>query len=462
MQRITTCVDTGFRSSVRERLLTCYVSPLPQKAAAPYLNQPILPHCCDSASHTDRMAPSCCQHRYEDLTTTRSGAFHHRCEEHTLPRCSHRCIDVRTDSETGCCATLDSMDSDDMGIAPHAANTSGFERVLDIRFAAATTPTIEGARSVSSAALLEDPSHFIPTMTTPTLIVCDIGLRSRTAALALQTAGYSSIRSLSGGMEAWFDEKLPVHTPGLLTAEQYRRYDRQIKLPGVGVEGQHRLGSSSVAIVGVGGLGAPVLSYLAGSGVGRITVIDSGVVELSNLHRQTIYTTQGVGAEKAEQAAAFATQLNPEVEMHHRHLTLSSSNAAEALSGHDVLVVCTDSFETAHVVNEASVELGIPMVFGSVYRTEGQLAVFHPGVGGCYACLFPYNAGVQPLDCSIVGVLGPATGVIGAMQAGEVIRILTHSEPPSVGLLSLYNADGQSIENVSIRKNVNCAVCASG
>ncbi len=102
MQRITTCVDTGFRSSVRERLLTCYVSPLPQKAAAPYLNQPILPHCCDSASHTDRMAPSFCQHRYEDLTTTRSGGFHHLCEEHTLPRCSHRRIDVRTDSETGC------------------------------------------------------------------------------------------------------------------------------------------------------------------------------------------------------------------------------------------------------------------------------------------------------------------------------------------------------------------------
>lgn len=350
--------------------------------------------------------------------------------------------------------------SPDHSIDPLRAETASFECIVDIRFAASTTPRIEGSSCIPSGDLLASPSIYIPDLLTPTLVVCDIGLRSANATRALRNAGYANVVSLSGGMEAWFDADLPVYQPGHLTSGQYRRYDRQIKLPGVGVHGQSALGAASVAIVGVGGLGAPVLSCLAGSGVGHITIIDPGDVELSNLHRQTIYTTAGVGSPKVEQAAAFVAELNPEIEVSPVHLILDESNAQDLLRNHDVIVVCTDSFETAHTINSASVGLGIPMVFGSVYRTEGQLGVFDPRIGGCYACVFPVHAIPGNLDCSIVGVLGAVTGVVGSMQAAEVVKLLTGTGEPTVGILHLYDAADQTLTRLVVRRNPDCEVCS--
>ncbi len=339
------------------------------------------------------------------------------------------------------------------------AHRAAFPLIFDIRALATSTPTVPTARPVRADELTSNPDRFIDSTETPILIVCDAGIRSVIVTNLLRATGYSRAVSLDGGMEAWTAAGLPLDSPEGLTPEEYRRYDRQLKLPDFGVPGQHALQDARVAVVGAGGLGAPVLAYLAACGVGHLTIVDSDDVEVSNLHRQPIYRTQDVGAGKARTAANFVSALNPGVSTEVRSLRLDDSNALEVLEGHDVVVTCTDSFDAAHAINAAAVELGIPMVFGSVYRTEGQLAVFDARSGPCYACVFPSVADGSALSCSIVGVLGPVTGVIGSMQAGEVVKLLTNIEGSSGGSLGLYDARTQTMESVSVRKNPACPVC---
>jgi molybdopterin/thiamine biosynthesis adenylyltransferase/rhodanese-related sulfurtransferase len=345
------------------------------------------------------------------------------------------------------------------GVSALEAQRASFPLIFDIRAIAASTPVMPTATPMSADELTSDPDRFIESTEVPVLIVCDIGVRSEVVTDLLRAAGYSQTVSLEGGMEGWIAAGLPLYSPVGLTQAEYRRYDRQLKLPDFGVSGQQALGNARVAVVGAGGLGAPVLAYLAAAGVGHITVIDSDDVEVSNLHRQPIYRTQDVGTGKARTAANFVSALNPEVTVEARSLLLDDTNALNVLAGHDIVVTCTDSFDTAHAINAAAVELGIPMVFGSVYRTEGQLAVFDARNGPCYACVFPSDADGSSLSCSIVGVLGPVTGAVGAMQAGEVVKLLTNIGEPSGGRLGLYDSRTQTMDSVTIRKSPACSVC---
>ena len=334
-----------------------------------------------------------------------------------------------------------------------------FDVTIDIRPHALSTPTVSGAIAVTADRLLSNPTRFIESDNLSVLVVCDIGLRSAIVTDRLRSLGYSSAVSLDGGIESWIAAGLPTRSPEGLSQDDYARYDRQLKLPDFGLEGQQALARTRVAIVGVGGLGSPVLGYLAAAGVGHLTIIDSDNVELSNLHRQPIYTTGDVGKAKSEAAAAYAAALNPTIDIEVSTIRIDPSNAENTLRGHDVVVTCTDSFATAHAINEAAVQLGIPMVFGSVYRTEGQLAVFDARFGPCYACVFP-NQTTQPgLDCSIVGVLGPVTGVIGSMQATEVIKVVIGSSSVNTASLALYDAETQSIDRLLLHKAVSCATC---
>jgi len=351
------------------------------------------------------------------------------------------------------------MTNSPQSISPFEVRGAAFTLILDIRSLAASTPSIRDAVPVTADELASDPEQFIPSTATRTLIVCDIGVRSAVVTDLLRAVGYGHAVSLDGGMEGWLDAGLPVEAPAGLTPEQYRRYDRQIKVPDFGVTGQQALNRAGVAVVGAGGLGAPVLAYLAGVGVGRITVIDSDNVEVSNLHRQPIYTAGDVGSRKAGTAASFISALNPTVKVDGLALRLDGANAEEVLAGHDIVVTCTDSFETAHAINAAAVDLGIPMVFGSVYRTEGQLSVFDATAGPCYACVFPSDREGSAQNCSIVGVLGPVTGVIGSMQAAEVVKLVTGIGVPSIGKLGLYDASTQTMDTVTIHKNRACTVC---
>lgn len=344
-------------------------------------------------------------------------------------------------------------------VGPSEAVDAKIDTVFDIRPHALSTPTIPGSVAVPAERLLSDPSLFIAPDSGVILVVCDIGLRSAVITAQLHSLGYKGATSLEGGMQAWIAEGHETTLPQGLSRAEYLRYDRQLKLPDFGIVGQQALGDARVAIVGVGGLGSPVLGYLAAAGVGHLTVIDSDLVEVSNLHRQPIYTTEDVGRPKSEVAASFAVALNPTIEVAPSALRLDASNALDLLSGHDLVVTCTDSFEATQAINAAAVTLRIPMVFGSVYRTEGQLAVFDATIGPCYACAFPEGSGGTGQDCSIVGVLGPVTGVIGSMQAAEVTKILTESNDVNTGSLVMYDALSQTIDTVILRKRPSCGVC---
>jgi molybdopterin/thiamine biosynthesis adenylyltransferase/rhodanese-related sulfurtransferase len=348
------------------------------------------------------------------------------------------------------------------GIGPVEAVGTEFDSVFDIRPHAASVPTIRGSVAVSAQELLSEPSRFIASDSKAILIVCDIGLRSAVVTSQLRSSGFRTVTSLEGGMEAWTAVGLKTALPLGLAPADYRRYDRQLKLPDFGISEQQSLRDARVAIVGVGGLGSPVLGYLAAAGIGHLSIIDSDSVEVSNLHRQPIYTTADVGRPKAETAASYALALNPTIDVVHASSLLDASNARDLLRGHDLVVTCTDSFEATQAINSTAVSLGMPMVFGSVYRTEGQLAVFDAKSGPCYACAFPEGTGGSGLDCSIVGVLGPVTGVVGSMQAVEVLKILIGSRDVSTTSLVMYDALSQTIDTVTLRKRPSCVVCGKG
>ena len=339
------------------------------------------------------------------------------------------------------------------------ASGTDFDLVIDVRPHAKSTPTVSGAVAIAADRLLSDPSQFIGSDDDSVLVVCDIGLRSAIVTDRLRSAGYLRAVSLDGGIESWIAAGLSTRSPEGLSRDDYARYDRQLKLPEVGIPGQQALAGARVAIVGVGGLGAPVLGYLAAAGVGHLTIIDSDAVELSNLHRQPIYTTNDVGRAKAEVAASYAAALNPTIDIVSSTIRIDRTNVRNALVGNDVVVTCTDSLETTHAINRASVGMGIPMVFGSVYRTEGHLAVFDARSGPCYACVFPNELGEPGQDCSIVGVLGPVTGVIGSMQAVETIKVIIGSGDVDTACLVLYDARSQSIDKLRIEKVASCATC---
>lgn len=347
-------------------------------------------------------------------------------------------------------------------IQANEANEAIFDLVIDIRPHAGSTPTLVAAVAVTADRLLSDPSRFIGSDDDSVLVVCDIGLRSAIVTDRLRSTGYGSAVSLDGGIESWIAAGLPTRSPEGLARDEYARYDRQLKLPGFGISGQKALARARVAIVGVGGLGSPVLGYLAAAGVGHLTIIDSDTVELSNLHRQPIYTTGDVGRAKSEVAASYGAALNPTITITASTARIDPVNAEAMLDGHDVIVTCTDSFDTAHAINGAAVTLRIPMVFGSVYRTEGQLAVFDAESGPCYACVFPDQSTDPGLDCSIVGVLGPVTGVIGSMEATETIKVIVGSANINTGALILYDSESQSIDRLSLRKVASCATCGDG
>lgn len=226
-----------------------------------------------------------------------------------------------------------------------------------------------------------------------------------------------------------------------LSHGQIARYRRQITLGGFGTEGQARLLDAHVAVIGAGGLGSPALLYLAGAGVGRVTVIDDDVVDLSNLHRQVIHTTDAVGESKAESARREMLELNPTIEVELFPGRLTTDNAVDVLGGADVVLDGTDNFATRHVASAACAQLRIPHVWASILGFEAQLSVFWAGHGPVYEDLFPTPPapGSVP-SCSQAGVLGPLVGIIGSTMAMEALKIVTGIGEPLVGQLAYFSS----------------------
>ena len=245
-----------------------------------------------------------------------------------------------------------------------------------------------------------------------------------------------------------------------LSREEIQRYSRHLLLNEVGMKGQRRLKGASVLIVGVGGLGSPVALYLAAAGVGRIGLVDSDVVDVTNLQRQVLYGTSQRGQSKVLAAKARLQDLNPHITIETYQEPFTSANAMDIARNYDVLVDCSDNFPTRYLVNDVAVLLGKPEVYGAIYRFEGQVSVFDAREGPCYRCLFPEPPPphLQP-TCGQVGVLGVLPGVIGTLQATETLKLLLGIGQPLIGQLLLYDALAATFDLIKVRKNPKCKVC---
>jgi adenylyltransferase/sulfurtransferase len=242
---------------------------------------------------------------------------------------------------------------------------------------------------------------------------------------------------------------------------ELRRYARHLILPDFGVEGQRRLKAARVLLVGAGGLGSPAGLYLAAAGVGRLGLVDFDRVDESNLQRQVLYGQSDLGRPKVEAAAARLADVNREIEIVPHALRLDASNALDLVADYDVVVDGSDNFPTRYLVNDACVLAGKPNVYGSIFRFEGQVAVFWGERGPCYRCLFaePPPPGLVP-SCAEGGVLGVLPGVIGALQANEAIKLAAGIGEPMIGRLLLFDALRLSFREVHLEKNPACPVCS--
>ncbi len=245
-----------------------------------------------------------------------------------------------------------------------------------------------------------------------------------------------------------------------LTREQVARYARHLLIPDVGELGQRRLSAARVLVVGAGGLGSPALLYLAAAGVGTIGVCDPDVVDASNLQRQVVHGSSDVGRAKVDSAADTLAEVNPLVRVVKHQVRLEASNALDLLAGYDLVVDGTDNFATRYLVNDACVLLGIPNVWGSVFRFDGQVSVFWAGHGPCYRCLFPEPPppGSVP-SCAEGGVLGVLCAAVGAAQATEAIKLVTGVGETLVGRLLVHDALRATWRELGVLPDPTCAVC---
>src|SRR6476469_4663221 len=253
----------------------------------------------------------------------------------------------------------------------------------------------------------------------------------------------------------------PLVAPGPeLTTEQKARYARHILLPEVGVDGQRRLANARVLVVGAGGLGSPALMYLAAAGVGTIGVVDDDVVDASNLQRQVVHGVADVGRPKTESAAETVAAINPLVTVVRHDLRLTSENALEVLADYDVVLDGADNFATRYLVNDACVLLGLPHVWGSIYRFDGQVSVWFAGVGPCYRCVFPEPPPPDAVpSCATGGVLGVLCAAIGSVQVAEAIKLIVGQGDPLVGRLLVNDALRQTWDSLRVSQNPACPLC---
>ena len=247
-----------------------------------------------------------------------------------------------------------------------------------------------------------------------------------------------------------------------LTHEEIARYSRHLILPEVGMEGQQRLKAAKVLCVGTGGLGSPLLLYLAAAGVGTLGLVDFDTVDASNLHRQIIHSTPDIGRPKLDSAAEKLLALNPDLKIVKHETMLTSANAMEIFADFDIVADGTDNFQTRYLVNDACVLSGKPNVYGSIFRFEGQASVFATEDGPCYRCLYPEPPppGLVP-SCAEGGVLGILPGLVGIIQATEVVKLILGIGEPLIGRLLLVDSLGMRFRELKLRKNPECPVCGT-
>ncbi len=270
----------------------------------------------------------------------------------------------------------------------------------------------------------------------------------------------SIVPSIAGGSVGAPDASV-VAAVGEFSREEILRYSRHLIMPEVALDGQRKLKSARVLLVGTGGLGSPLGLYLAAAGVGTLGLVDFDVVDETNLHRQLLYGTSDVGRSKLDSARERLHEVNPHVNVETHELRLSSENALGVLEPYDIVVDGTDNFPTRYLVNDACVLLGKPNVYGSIFRFEGQVSVFHGALGPCYRCLFhePPPPGLVP-SCAEGGVLGVLPGIIGSLQALETIKLILGTGDALIGRFVIFDGLAMSWRELRLRKDPECPVCS--
>jgi sulfur-carrier protein adenylyltransferase/sulfurtransferase len=294
------------------------------------------------------------------------------------------------------------------------------------------------------------------------VLYCASGQRSALAANTLrEQLGYENVASMNGGITLWKDRGYDVEVPKSMTKEQRERYSRHLLVPEIGLEGQTKLLNAKVLLLGAGGLGSPTALYLAAAGVGTLGIVDDDEVDLSNLQRQVIHTTDRIGTPKVDSAEESIKAINPDVNVVKYKTRLDASNVMEIIEGYDVIVDGVDNFPTRYLLNDATVRLDIPVVSASILGFDGQLSVFKPHDGPCYRCLYPVPppADMAP-SCGANGVLGVLPGTMGLLQATEVIKLVTGAGEPLVGRLLLYEALGATFTELKVRRDPECEICS--
>ncbi|MFL5756989.1 MAG: molybdopterin-synthase adenylyltransferase MoeB [Chloroflexota bacterium] len=320
---------------------------------------------------------------------------------------------------------------------------------------------VPGAVHISKSYIEQQIEAAVPNRDAPVVLYCAGGVRSLFAAQTLRDMGYSDVASMKGGFQAWKGQGLPWQQPTRLSQEQKNRYSRHLLIPEVGIEGQAKLLDSKVLLIGAGGLGSPAALYLAAAGVGTIGLVDFDVVDLSNLQRQILHTTDRVGQKKIESARTAITALNPDVNVVGHEEMLVADNVERIIAGYDVVLDGTDTFETRYILNDAAVAAGIPVVHASVFRFEGQLTTFVPREGPCYRCLYPTPPPPELAPgCSVAGVLGVVPGIMGMLQANEVLKVLLGIGDTLAGRLVLFDALDTSFTELKLRRDPECPVCS--
>jgi molybdopterin/thiamine biosynthesis adenylyltransferase/rhodanese-related sulfurtransferase len=320
---------------------------------------------------------------------------------------------------------------------------------------------IPGAHHVARSYIEQQIEAYVPDRSAPVILYCAGGVRSLFAGQTLRAMGYRDVVSMSGGFQQWKALGLPWTQPALLSDEQKRRYSRHLLVPEVGAEGQARLLRSRVLLIGAGGLGSPAALYLAAAGVGTIGIVDFDVVDISNLQRQILHSTDRLGEKKVVSAAATIQALNPEVEVVAHDEVLGPSNVERIIAGYDVIIDGTDTFDTRYILNDAAVVAGIPVVHASVFRFEGQLTTFIPFAGPCYRCLYPTPPPPELAPgCSVAGVLGVVPGIMGTLQASEALKVLLGIGDTLAGRLLLFDALDSTFTELRLRRDPACPICS--
>jgi molybdopterin/thiamine biosynthesis adenylyltransferase/rhodanese-related sulfurtransferase len=338
----------------------------------------------------------------------------------------------------------------------------GTAAVVDVREASEWEQGhVPGASHVSKSYIEQQIEGIAPDRDQPVVLYCAGGVRSLFAAQTLVDMGYTDVVSVKGGFQAWKSAGFDFATPVVLSADQKQRYSRHLLIPEVGSEGQARLLGSKALLIGAGGLGSPAALYLAAAGVGTIGLVDFDVVDVSNLQRQIVHTTDRVGERKVESAKIAINALNPEVKVVAHEEMLVADNVERIIAGYDVILDGTDTFETRYILNDAAVAAGIPVVHASVFRFEGQLTTFVPYEGPCYRCLYPTPPPPELAPgCSVAGVLGVVPGILGLLQTNEALKVLLGIGNTLAGRLVLFDALETEFTELQLRRDPHCPVCS--